>query len=69
MLDVILCKASLLCCVLAALEYLLSHLKGDLNEKDFESSCGVGVIISPEDIERVVEKFITNHKNELLEKR
>lgn len=52
----------------AALEYLLSHLK-DFDVKDFESACGIGIIVSPEDIERVVEKFITKHKNDLMDKR
>ncbi|XP_069684167.1 probable glutamine--tRNA ligase [Periplaneta americana] len=53
----------------AALEYLLSHLKEDLNVKEFETSCGVGVIVSPEEIEHVVEKVIKKYREELLEKR
>ncbi|XP_033606818.1 probable glutamine--tRNA ligase [Cryptotermes secundus] len=53
----------------AALDYLLSHLKGDLNIKEFETACGVGITVSPEEIEHVVEKLIKKHKDELLDKR
>jgi glutaminyl-tRNA synthetase len=44
-------------------------LKGDLNIKDFETACGVGITVSPEEIEHVVEKLIKKHKDELLDKR
>lgn len=53
----------------AALDYLLSHLKGDLNIIEFETACGVGITVSPEEIEHVVEKLIKKHKDELLDKR
>ncbi|KDR12338.1 probable glutamine--tRNA ligase [Zootermopsis nevadensis] len=53
----------------AALDYLLSHLKGDFNVKDFETACGVGITVSPEEIEHVVENVIKKHKDELLDKR
>jgi glutaminyl-tRNA synthetase len=44
-------------------------LKGDFNIQDFESACGVGITVSPEEIEHVVEKLIKKHKDELLDKR
>jgi glutaminyl-tRNA synthetase len=44
-------------------------LKGDFNRKDFETACGVGIAVSPEEIEHVVEKIIKTHKDELLDKR
>jgi len=47
----------------------LSHLKGNFNVKDFESACGVGITVSPEEIERVVENLIKKHRDELLDKR
>jgi glutaminyl-tRNA synthetase len=53
----------------AALDYLLSHLKEDFNVKDFETACGVGITVSPEEIEHVVENVIKKHKDELLDKR
>lgn len=51
------------------MDYLLTHLKGDFNRKDFETACGVGIAVSPEEIEHVVEKIIKTHKDELLDKR
>jgi glutaminyl-tRNA synthetase len=44
-------------------------LKGNFNVKDFESACGVGITVSPEEIEHVVEKLIKKHRAELLDKR
>jgi glutaminyl-tRNA synthetase len=40
-----------------------------LNVKDFESACGVGVTVSPEEVEHVVENLIKKHRDELLDKR
>jgi glutaminyl-tRNA synthetase len=37
--------------------------------KDFEAACGVGINVSPEEIEHVVEKAIKKHKDDLLSKR
>jgi glutaminyl-tRNA synthetase len=37
--------------------------------KDFECACGVGITVSPEEIEHVVEKLIKKHRDELLAKR
>lgn len=54
----------------AALEYLLSHVnesKVDINE--FENACGVGVVVSPEQVEQAVEKHMEKFKHELIEKR
>lgn len=51
-----------------ALEFILSHIT-NIKDSDFEKFCGVGIIVSPEDIERVVENHLGSVKNELLEKR
>lgn len=51
-----------------AIEYGLSHIDNiDINE--FEKYCGVGVVVTPEQIEKIVEKYLAEVKNELLEKR
>jgi glutaminyl-tRNA synthetase len=44
-------------------------LKGNFSVKDFESACGVGITVSPEEIEHVVENLIKKHRDELLDKR
>ena len=38
----------------AALSYLLHHIDSDLDVKAFEDDCGVGVVVTPEDIEIAV---------------
>ena len=53
----------------AALDYLLGNLTGELNIPEFEEACGVGIVVTPEEIEAEVEKFIEKHKNEINEKR
>lgn len=53
----------------AAMKYLLDHTEENVDIKSFEASSGVGVTVSPEEIEKVVEKIIASHKDELLEKR
>lgn len=53
----------------AALNYLLTNVNNALNTAEFEEFCGVGVVVSPEQIEEEVEKIIKAHKNEILEKR
>ncbi|XP_020290986.1 probable glutamine--tRNA ligase [Pseudomyrmex gracilis] len=53
----------------AALTYLLTNVNNKLNVTEFEEFCGIGVVVSPEQIEEEVEKIINNHKTEILEKR
>ncbi|XP_070165578.1 probable glutamine--tRNA ligase [Polyergus mexicanus] len=53
----------------AALSYLLANVNNTVNIAEFEEFCGVGVIISPEQIEEEVEKIIKTHENEIREKR
>ncbi|ELU08311.1 hypothetical protein CAPTEDRAFT_221989 [Capitella teleta] len=53
----------------AAMDYLLHNPKPPIAIKDFETSCGVGAVVSPEDIERVVEGLIKKYKDQLNEKR
>lgn len=42
---------------------------GSIKIDEFEKACGVGIKVTPEQIEKSVEKQIGNVKNELLEKR
>ena len=51
------------------MEYLLSNPIGQLDIKAFEESCGVGVVVTGDQIEAEVEKFIKLHRDEMLEKR
>ncbi|XP_046386642.1 probable glutamine--tRNA ligase [Ischnura elegans] len=53
----------------AALDYLLSHSSGKIDRKKLEDACGVGVVISADQIEEEVSKVISQHKQELIEKR
>lgn len=53
----------------AALEYFKSHPEDSVNQKEFESTCGVGVVITPEQIENAVETIIKKHKEQLLKER
>lgn len=55
----------------AALVYLLANVSnsGDVDIAEFEKTCGIGVVVSPEQIEEEVEKVIKAHKDEIIEKR
>lgn len=54
----------------SALEYLLSNVNEVfVDVAAFEKVCGVGVIVSPEQVEQAVEKHMAKYKQELLEKR
>ncbi len=51
------------------MEYLISNPLGDVDIKAFEESCGVGILVTPEQIEQEVEKLIKKYHSELVEKR
>ncbi|PAA57123.1 hypothetical protein BOX15_Mlig004094g3, partial [Macrostomum lignano] len=54
--------------VTAACDFCLKQIgSGDLDA--FKAACGIGVSITPEDIERAVEEVINKHKQELLAQR
>lgn len=53
----------------AALAYMLANVSEAIDVTKFEESCGVGVVVLPEQIEEEVEKIIKVHKDEILEKR
>lgn len=54
-----------------ALEFVLNHsVKGtSINVPELEKFCGVNVVVTPEEIEKVVEELINKHKSELIEQR
>ncbi|XP_038267450.1 glutamine--tRNA ligase [Dermochelys coriacea] len=53
----------------AALEYVRSHPLDPIDMADFERECGVGVVVTPEQIEEAVEAAINKHRAELLSER
>uniref|UniRef100_A0A3B1IRP8 glutamine--tRNA ligase n=1 Tax=Astyanax mexicanus TaxID=7994 RepID=A0A3B1IRP8_ASTMX len=53
----------------AALDYVKSHPQDPMDQKAFETACGVGVVVTPEQIEDAVELIIRKHKQQLLAER
>ncbi|XP_068599707.1 glutamine--tRNA ligase-like [Brachionichthys hirsutus] len=53
----------------AALDFLKSHPQDPVNQKEFEEACGVGVIITPEQIEDAVETVIKKYREQLIKER
>lgn len=53
----------------AALDFVKSNPQDPINQKEFESTCGVGVSVTPEQIEDSVESVIKKHKEQLLTER
>uniref|UniRef100_UPI00358DE5DD glutamine--tRNA ligase isoform X2 n=1 Tax=Myxine glutinosa TaxID=7769 RepID=UPI00358DE5DD len=49
----------------AALDYLKTHPEDPIDEAEFNQSCGVGVVITPEEVEGVVESIILRHQEGL----
>lgn len=55
----------------AALEFLLAHGHGNkpINTVDLEQHCGVGITVSPEEIDRVVGSLIKQNKEAIVTQR
>lgn len=53
----------------AALAHLLANVGDAVDIAKFEESCGIGIVVLPEQIEEEVEKIIKAHKDQILEKR
>ncbi|MGH0185432.1 UNVERIFIED_CONTAM: hypothetical protein FKN15_017883 [Acipenser sinensis] len=53
----------------AALDYVKSHPVDPISVEEFEWQCGVGVVVSPEQIEDTVEAIISKHKELLMKER
>lgn len=54
---------------LAAIDYLLSNPTEPVDQKALEENAGIGVTVTPADIERVIEEIINENKTKLLEQR
>uniref|UniRef100_A0A182JSA6 Probable glutamine--tRNA ligase n=1 Tax=Anopheles christyi TaxID=43041 RepID=A0A182JSA6_9DIPT len=53
-----------------ALEYVLSNVtKATFDAAAFDVACGVGVVVTPEEIERAVETTIAKYRNNIVEQR
>lgn len=52
-----------------SLEFLRSSISENINISEFEKSCGVGIIVTIEEIKQTVESIVLQNKNELIEKR
>nr|XP_033782100.1 glutamine--tRNA ligase [Geotrypetes seraphini] len=53
----------------AALDYVKSHPVDPINTVEFENECGVGVSVTPEEIEEAVEAAIQKYRAQLLMER
>lgn len=55
----------------AALEFLLTHGVKDssVNLQDFEKACGVGIVVTPEEIDRAVEGVIGKNREAIVQQR
>lgn len=51
-----------------AIDYALAHIN-DFSEKDLKEYCGVGIVVTPEQIENTIEKLINENREEILSKR
>lgn len=51
------------------LEFLRSSISENIDVSEFEKSCGVGIVVTVEEIKQTIETIISQNKNELLEKR
>lgn len=54
----------------AALEFLLANgTSRDVDVAQFEKACGVGIVVTAEEIDRAVEKAISTRKDDILQQR
>ena len=55
----------------AALEYVLNHgiTSSSINVADLEKACGVGIVVTPEEIDNVVVEIISKCKSDLVAQR
>ncbi|XP_018617738.1 glutamine--tRNA ligase [Scleropages formosus] len=53
----------------AALEFLKNHPNDLIVQPEFDAACGVGVVVTPEQIEESVEAVVKKYENQLLKER
>ncbi|XP_045465828.1 probable glutamine--tRNA ligase [Harmonia axyridis] len=51
-----------------AIEYAIGHID-NFSKEDFKNYCGIGVVVTPEQIENAVETLINENKEEIISKR
>jgi len=47
-----------------SIKYFKTLKGGDLDVKDFESKCGIGIVVTPEEIRENLKKILSDHKEE-----
>lgn len=52
-----------------SLEFLRSSISENFDVSGFEKSCGIGIVVTQEEIKQIVESIISKNKSELVEKR
>uniref|UniRef100_A0A182N8V6 Probable glutamine--tRNA ligase n=1 Tax=Anopheles dirus TaxID=7168 RepID=A0A182N8V6_9DIPT len=53
-----------------ALEYALANVtKATFDEAAFDAACGVGVVVTPEEIERAVESTVAKYRDDIVQQR
>lgn len=54
-----------------ALDFVLNHgvTNTNINVADLEKHCGVGIVVTPEEIDKAVEEVLTKNKAEIVEQR
>ncbi|XP_069795587.1 glutamine--tRNA ligase isoform X2 [Narcine bancroftii] len=50
----------------AGVEYIKNHRLDSIDSTNFERECGIGVVVTPEQIEEVVESAVTKYRNQIV---
>ncbi|XP_067908316.1 glutamine--tRNA ligase isoform X2 [Heterodontus francisci] len=50
----------------ASLDYIKSHQMDSIDSADFERECGIGVLVTPEQIEEAVEAAVSKFRNQIM---
>lgn len=55
--------------VSAALEFIAHRTVSGFTDAEFEDACGIGVEVTPDEIERVVEQVMVKHRDQIIQDR
>ncbi|XP_078066146.1 glutamine--tRNA ligase [Mustelus asterias] len=50
----------------ASLDYIKNHQVDPIDSEDFERECGIGVVVTPEQIEEAVEAAVCKYRNQIM---
>ncbi|XP_061113410.1 glutamine--tRNA ligase [Conger conger] len=67
--QIALCRISTELQLSAALDFVKARLQEPIHKQEFEEACGVGIVITPEQIEDSVEVVINKHRDQLMKER